>query len=68
MPVLKKQFGGHGHNRFEPVVLDDPLADVALAAAGIAGEEGRPVEDDGDSGATDENQSGADPSPSTESG
>ena len=32
----------------QPVVLDDPLADVRLAGAGAAGEERRAVEDDAD--------------------
>ena len=27
------------NNRLQPVVLDDPAADVALALAGVAGEE-----------------------------
>ena len=36
-----------GDDGFEPVVFDDPLADVALAAARAAGEERRAVEDDG---------------------
>ena len=29
----------------KPVVLDDPAADVALALAGVAGEQGAPVVD-----------------------
>src|SRR3972149_2979180 len=37
-----------GDDGFEPVVLDDPLADVALARARAAGEERRAAEDDGE--------------------
>ena len=40
-----------GDDGFEPVVLDDPAADIALALAGIAGEEGRAVVDLGDAAA-----------------
>ena len=36
---------------FEPVVLDEPAADVALALAGVAGEERRAVVDLGDAAA-----------------
>ena len=36
-----------GDDGLEPVVLDDPLADVALARARAAGEERRAAEDDG---------------------
>ncbi len=36
---------------FEPVVLDDPAADVAFALAGVAGEEGGAVVDLGDAAA-----------------
>ena len=42
---------GQRDDGFQPVVLDDPLADVALAAAGVAGEERRAVEDDADAAA-----------------
>ena len=42
---------GQGDDGLQPVVLDDPLADVALAAAGIAGEQRRAVEDDADAAA-----------------
>ena len=31
---------GQGDDGVEPVVLDDPAADVALAATGVTGEEG----------------------------
>ena len=37
-----------GDDGLEPVVLDDPLADVALARARAAGKEGRAAEDDGE--------------------
>ncbi len=37
--------------RLQPVVLDDPAADLGLAGAGAAGEEGRAVEDDADTAA-----------------
>ena len=40
-----------GDDGFEPVVLDDPAADVALALAGVAGEERRAVVDLGDAAA-----------------
>ena len=33
---------------FQPVVFEDPAANLALAAAGVAGEERRAVHDDGD--------------------
>ena len=36
-----------GDDGFQPVVLQNPAADFALAAAGIAGEERRAVHDDG---------------------
>ena len=39
-----------GDDRLEPVVFDDPAADLALAAAGVAGEQRRAVEDDRDRG------------------
>jgi hypothetical protein len=39
------------HDGVEPVVLDDPAADVGRPRSGIAGEERRAVEDDGDLGA-----------------
>ena len=39
---------GQRDDGFEPVVLDDPAADLALARAGAAREERRAVEDDGD--------------------
>jgi hypothetical protein len=42
---------GEGDEGLEPVVLQDPAADLALAAAGVAGEQGRAVHDDGDPGA-----------------
>ena len=34
-----EQVEGQGDDGFEPVVLDDPAADVALALAGVAGEQ-----------------------------
>ena len=40
-----------GDDGFEPVVLDQPAADVALALAGVAGEERRAVVDLGDAAA-----------------
>ena len=40
-----------GDDGFEPVVFDEPAADVALALAGVAGEEGRAVVDLGDAAA-----------------
>ena len=40
------------HDRLEPVVLDDPLADAALTAAGVTREQRRAVEDDGDTAPT----------------
>ena len=36
-----------GHNGFEPVVLNDPAPDFALARTGTAGKERRAVEDNG---------------------
>jgi hypothetical protein len=38
---------GQGDDGFKLVALDDPAADLALAAAGAAGKQGRAVEDDG---------------------
>ena len=40
-----------GDDGFQPVVFDDPAPDFRLTAARVAGEEGRAVEDDGDSAA-----------------
>ena len=40
-----------GDDGFQPVVLDDPTPDVALALAGVAGEQGTAVVDLGDSAA-----------------
>ena len=40
-----------GDDGFEPVVLDDPAADIALALPGVAGEERRAVVDLGDAAA-----------------
>ena len=37
-----------GDDRFQPVVLDQPAADVAFAGAGAAGEQRRAAEDDGE--------------------
>jgi hypothetical protein len=31
----------------QPIVFDDPTADIAFAGAGVAGEQRRPVEDNG---------------------
>ena len=42
---------GQGDDRLQPVVLDDPAADVALALAGVAGEEGASVVHLGDAAA-----------------
>ena len=42
---------GQGDDRFQPVVLDDPAADIALALTGVAGEEGRTVVNLGDTAA-----------------
>ena len=42
---------GEGDDGFQPIVLNDPAADFAFAGAGIAGEEGRSIEDDADAGA-----------------
>jgi hypothetical protein len=42
---------GQGDDGFEPVVLDDPAADLGLAGAGRAGEQRRAVEHDGQAGA-----------------
>lgn len=39
---------GECNHGFQPIVLDDPLADIALAAASVAGEEWRTVKDDAD--------------------
>src|SRR5689334_998223 len=51
MPGVVEHVQGQGHDRFEPVVLDDPAADVALALAGIAGEQGAAVVDLGNAAA-----------------
>ncbi len=42
---------GEGDDRLQPVVLDDPAADVALALPGVAGEEGAAVVDLSDAAA-----------------
>ena len=39
---------GQRHDAVEPVVLDDPAADVGRPRSGVAGEQRRAVEDDGD--------------------
>ena len=46
-----KELVGQRDDGLQPVVFDDPLADVALAAAGIAGKKRRAVEDDADAAA-----------------
>ena len=43
-----EQVVGHGHDGVEPVVFEDVLADVARAAARVAVEQRRAVEDDGE--------------------
>ena len=40
-----------GDDGVEPVVLDDPAPDIGRAGPGIAAEQGRAIEDDGDLGA-----------------
>ena len=47
-PRVVEELLGQRDERLEQVVLQDPAADLALAAAGIAGEERRAVHDDGD--------------------
>src|SRR5690606_4843480 len=47
-PGVVEELVGERDDRLEPVVLEDPAPDLALAAPGIAGEEGRAVEDDRD--------------------
>ncbi len=42
---------GQGDDRLQPVVLDDPAADLRFARAGVAGEERRAIEDDADAAA-----------------
>ena len=37
-----------GDDGVEPIVFDDPAADVGRAGAGVAGKQRRAVEDDGD--------------------
>ena len=39
---------GQGDEGHEPVVFEDPAADFRLAGTGLAGEEGRAIEDDAD--------------------
>ena len=41
---------GQRHDGVEPVVLDDPAADVGRPRTGVAGKEWRAVENDGDLG------------------
>ena len=45
---IVEQLVGQGDDGLQPVVLDDPAPDVALAAAGVAREQGRAVEHDGE--------------------
>lgn len=45
---VEEEFVGQRDDAFQPVVFDDPTSDVAFAAAGIAGEHGRAVQDDSD--------------------
>ena len=41
-----KHLLGQGDDGLQPVVFDDPLAEITLARAGAAGEERRSAEDD----------------------
>ncbi len=43
---VEEEFVGQRDDALQPVVFDNPFSDVALAAAGIAGEHGRAVQDD----------------------
>ena len=47
-PGVVEELVGQGDDPLEPVVLDDPAPDLALARARAAGEERRAVEDDGE--------------------
>ena len=47
-PGVVEQLIGQGDDAFEPVVLEDPAADLGLAGSGCAGEQRRTVEDDGE--------------------
>src|SRR5689334_20903021 len=46
-PGVIEELVGKGDDALEPVVLDNPAADLALARAGAAREQRRAVEDDG---------------------
>ena len=48
---VEEEFVGQRDDALQPVVFDYPFSDVTLAAAGIAGEHGRSVEDDSDAAA-----------------
>jgi hypothetical protein len=48
---VEEELVGQGDDGLQPVVLQDPAADLALPGAGVAGEQGRAVEDDGDAAA-----------------
>ena len=49
---VEEEFVGQRDDALQPVVFDDPFPDVALAAAGIAGEHRGAVQDDSDAAAT----------------
>ena len=51
MAVLVEQVEGQRDDGLQPVVLDDPAADVAFALAGVAGEQGTAVVHLGDAAA-----------------
>ena len=48
---VEEQFVGQRDDALQPVVFDDPFSNVALTAAGIAGEHRRAVQDDSDAAA-----------------
>lgn len=51
-PGVVEELGREGDDGLQPVVFDDPPADLALPRAGVPGEERGPVEDDGDAAAS----------------
>lgn len=50
---VEEELIGQGDDGLDEVAREEPAADLALAAPGVAGEEGRAVEDDGDARAAE---------------
>src|SRR5262249_49947840 len=51
-PGVIEELLGQSHDRLKPIVLDNPLTDVAFTAARVAGEKRRTIEYDGNAAAS----------------